>query len=116
MQVNREDLSILSSVLDAYGFSVDKAIDGHEAVTLAASNSYDLVIADMNMKMLDFRAFYVNMLTRFPQLAGKIVLMVGAIGCEDECFLSETRCPFVRKPFLALELLKAVDEVVEAVA
>jgi CheY-like chemotaxis protein len=114
---NREDLSILSSVLWAYGFSVDKATDSHEAVTLANSNMYDLVIVDMDMEMPEnFRAFYVNLLVRFPQLAGKVILMAEKLECECEDFLSETSCPLVRKPFLTLDLLKVVDDVVEAVA
>lgn len=112
---NREDLSMLSSVLSAYGFSVDKAVDGHEAVTLACANKYDLVVADMNMDMLDFRAFYVNLLVRFPRLAGKVILMSEVLECDCENFLSETSCPLVRKPFLTLELLKTVDKVVDAV-
>ena len=112
---NREDLTILSSVLWAYGFSVDKATDSHEAIALASCNEYDLVVADMNMEMLDFRAFYVNLLVRFPRLAGKVILMSEVLECECKNFLSETSCPLVRKPFLTLEFLKTVDNVVEAV-
>lgn len=111
---NREDLSMLSSVLSAYGFSVDKAVDGHEAVTLASCNCYDLVLVDTDMEMLEnFRAFYVSLLLRFPQLAGKVILMSDVLECDCENFLSETSCPLVRKPFLTLELLKTVDKVVE---
>ena len=113
---NREDLTILSSLLWAYGFSVDKAADSREAVALAGSNRYDLVVVDMDMDMSDFRAFYGNLLVTFPQLAGKVILMAEKIKRESEDFLSETSCPFVRKPFLTLELLKTVDGVVENTA
>ncbi|MCK4846940.1 MAG: hypothetical protein KAS88_04645 [Deltaproteobacteria bacterium] len=109
---NREDLNILCSVLLAYGFSVDKASDSHEAIALASQNIYDLAIADMNMETLDLRAFYVNLIARSPALAGRVILMAETLEQSSENFILETTCPLVRKPFMAIEFLKVVDGIV----
>ncbi|GCL65465.1 PAS domain-containing protein [Pseudaquabacterium pictum] len=48
--VNRE---VISSLLHLLGFSVDCAEDGLEAVALAETNHYDLVLMDVQMPRLD---------------------------------------------------------------
>jgi CheY-like chemotaxis protein len=49
-EVNRE---IALALLQGIGFAVDTAVDGQEAVALAAAGTYDLALMDMQMPVMD---------------------------------------------------------------
>ena len=50
---NEENWDMLSRRLQRRGYEVDHAIDGQQAVTLAASSRPDLILMDVNLPVLD---------------------------------------------------------------
>jgi DNA-binding response OmpR family regulator len=46
-------LKLFSRLFDSHGFAVTVATDGRDGCTLAQTNAYDLVLADLNMPHLD---------------------------------------------------------------
>lgn len=50
---NKVNLYITESMLQAWGITVDIAMNGEDAVRLAEENSYDLILMDIQMPVLD---------------------------------------------------------------
>jgi DNA-binding response OmpR family regulator len=85
-QVFRE---LLSKTLAFWGYHVTQAADGHEAWTLFLTNSYDLVITDLKMPLMNGWELSRLIKERSPSTP---VIVVS--GCGDDTNLEKTnmRC------------------------
>ena len=47
-------LNLLEEGLSTYGYAVDKAVNGEEAIEMAYIENYDIIILDINLPKKDF--------------------------------------------------------------
>jgi CheY-like chemotaxis protein len=80
---------------------VDTAADGSDALELLAQGkTYDVLVVDLAMPLVDGRAVYESVRVRFPALLDRIVFLTGgALDSEDEKFLRSVPNEVVEKPF-----------------
>lgn len=103
---NRKITQILSSFIRLFGYGVDEACDGREAVERLLTNRYDMVITDSELASIDgpelckfikshFQGIYIIGISGYPS-ALKDLADAGADAC-------------LAKPF-ALEFLRVLIE------
>ena len=99
-------VAVADALTDA-GFTVDRAADGEEALSLVRERTYDVVVCDLKMPRVDGMAFYRTVKAEAPGLSRRIIFMTGDVaGTEAERFLEETGCRWLAKPFRLTELLR----------
>ena len=94
-----------ADLLEALGYSVDKAVDGLEAVQLFCRNpaAYDLVLLDATMPRMSGPEALEGMLSLRPGL--RAVLCTGySAEAEKEAHLAEGFARVLQKPFTLQEL------------
>jgi CheY-like chemotaxis protein len=73
-------------------------------------HTYDLVISDTKMPVLDGEGFYGELERRFPQLRGRIILLTGdVLSREKREFMARSGAPFLMKPFDLDDLRQTVQ-------
>jgi CheY-like chemotaxis protein len=103
-------VAVTDALRDA-GHSVERAVDGEEALARINSGTFDLVICDLKMPRLDGKAFYRALLVASPTLARRVVFMTGDVaGTDAEQFLNETGCRWLAKPFRLADLVRTVRD------
>jgi two-component system, cell cycle sensor histidine kinase and response regulator CckA len=80
---------------------VDTAADGAQAIELLGrGNTYDVLLVDLAMPLVDGRALYETVRTRFPAQLDRIVFLTGGAFTSDaEEFLRSIPNEVVEKPF-----------------
>jgi CheY-like chemotaxis protein len=111
--VNRHCVCVL---LRNEGYSPDLAGNGQEAVDLAASTSYDLILMDLEMPVLA-GIDAVRIIRRLEQASGRrsvIVAVTGnAAGGADEAACYEAGMDaFFSKPLRCDELLRLLNQII----
>ncbi len=101
--------NLLSAVLHDANFDLVEAVDGHEALTLAASDPPDVVVLDVMMPGID--GYEVcRMLRADPDFATTRIVILTAKntpGARDEAFRAGADA-FFTKPFSPLDLIETV--------
>jgi two-component system NtrC family sensor kinase len=101
----------LAEILEHYGFLVDIAGSGHEALTLIQANPYDGVLSDIRMPGLNGMELYRQLATLKPELANRFVVVTGDdLSGSVRAFLDETRVPVIEKPFGPADVRKVLRE------
>jgi CheY-like chemotaxis protein len=92
---------LLSEAFEVDGHTVDIAGNGAEALEKLAHRSYDLIVTDTKMPVLNGEAFYRELQRRFPApLRPRIIFLTGdVLTREKQEFLEGTGAPFLAKPF-----------------
>lgn len=109
-----EIASLISSVLQRAGHTVDLAADGQAALDLLRDSPapYDLVITDSNMPGVSGIELIGHLRkTNFP---GKIILLSGYAAEQEEEYQVFNIDRIVQKPFAFAELIGAVSQVTAA--
>ena len=91
---------LLVEALSADGHIVEPAENGTAALELFEGQSYDLVVSDLQMPVMDGPKLYEEIRKRRPDSAASFVFITG----EDEApsyrqFLKDSKLPVVAKPF-----------------
>jgi two-component system, cell cycle sensor histidine kinase and response regulator CckA len=103
----------LSDALTDAGYSVERAVDGEQALARASGSAFDLVICDLRMPRLDGPSFYRAIAASAPSLARRVIFVTGDIvGTDTSRFLEESGCRWLAKPFRLADLLRVTREVV----
>jgi len=105
---------ILKRYLEREGYSVDEACDGVDALTLAESKSYDLVVSDLIMPGKEGLETIKELLSKQPGLKIIAISGGGVLG-SNSCLNLARRFGAVRtfsKPFDVAELVDAVNELI----
>lgn len=102
----RAILRALSAALDARGYRVDVAVDGHAAVAQAASVAPDLIILDLGLPDIDG----IEVCRRVRAWSEVPIIVLTAEGSDDAKVraLDEGADDYVTKPFSTPELLARV--------
>jgi DNA-binding response OmpR family regulator len=96
----------LERVLRGMGYDVVTAADAQLAYEVLHEMDVDLVLLDLHMPQMAGDTFFVALVSRWPRLADRIVLMTGDTFAEMDHWPRELlACPLLLKPF-TLEMLR----------
>jgi len=98
-------LQVLETVLSGDGYQVITAADGDGAVELARTDSFDLIMLDVQMPKLDGLAA-ARLLRREPKLANVPIVMLTARTADKdiEAAFAEGVTDYITKPFAVAQL------------
>jgi len=98
-------------LLTEFGYQVESAGSGSEALSLLDERSYALILTDLRMPEVDGEGLYQKIAHTWPHLASRMVFVTG-----DEpspalaMFFGAQKVPILRKPFTHDELRRLVEE------
>jgi CheY-like chemotaxis protein len=100
---------LMSRVLAREGHHVDVVVHGAAALEALKASSYDLVICNIRMPVMDGPTLYARVLDRDKALAGRFVFCTGDIVSPDvRSFLLSINQPVLIKPFSIANLRETV--------
>jgi CheY-like chemotaxis protein len=105
----------MRALLEAFGYAVSVAVNGHEAVQLARAEQPDLILMDMMMPELDgFEA--TRILRQDSRTASIPIIAVTAMEGARQLALQAGANDFVRKPIDTRALLAKIKNWVDGAA
>jgi PAS domain S-box-containing protein len=101
---------VLGKIIKKWGFTYDRVLNGQEAVEAVKNNSYDCILMDIQMPVMDgFEATTeIKKFSEIPVIALTAAAKLEIMEKIDECGFEG----FVAKPIDAAELLKRIKEVI----
>jgi CheY-like chemotaxis protein len=103
---------LIGDMLMADGQDVDIVSTGRAALEKLAAGTYDLIVSDLRMPVLDGKGLYHELEKRHPEMIQRIVYVTGsALDPGNEEFLTATRVPWIAKPFTITDLHKLTQGV-----
>jgi CheY-like chemotaxis protein len=100
---------MLADILLADGHQVEKVVNGREALELLTERSFDLIISDLIMPVLDGPGLYDALRRQNPDMANRLVFITGdTLGPTARRFLRQAGRPVIEKPFVPEEMRRAV--------
>ena len=103
---------LLGGILQMDGHRVDTASNGKEALERLARRSYDMIITDIKMPVMDGRELYQWLLERDGALAGRTIFITGdTVNSETRTFLQRIPNQCLAKPFRVREVREAIAAV-----
>jgi two-component system, NtrC family, sensor kinase len=107
-------LHYMRATLEAWGHIPVVAADGEEALSLACSEPFDLIISDLRMPRFGGREFYEELSRRDPGIAARLVFSTGdTVRGDTLAFLETLDRPYLHKPFSLAELRTLLADVVQ---
>lgn len=107
-----DDLMVCRSMgkcLERVGFRTVTAASAEQALTLTASERFDVVVTDHNMPEMSGAELIERLLATDPTLRGRIILTSGDLHSEaNEALMARTGAKGLQKPFQVAELALAV--------
>ena len=102
---------LMVEALSADGHTVDPAEDGMAALKLLETQTYDLVVSDLQMPQVDGPKLYQEIRRLRPDATPFFVFITG----EDEApgyrkFLTDSKAPVVTKPFKLKEFRQMLEK------
>lgn len=101
-------------MLSLNGYDPDTAADGQEALDKIAQHSYDAIISDVHMPVLNGRELFDACQERFPEAANRIIFITGAWYADSEGMCQETGRPYLLKSFAWDQLNRTLQQVFES--
>ena len=107
-------LHYMRATLEAWGHIPVVAGDGEEALSLASSEQFDLIISDLRMPRYGGREFYEELTRRNPAVAARLIFSTGdTVRGDTLAFLETLDRPYLHKPFSLAELRTLLADVVQ---
>jgi len=104
-----EIAELVGEMLRRDGHTAHLAPNGGVALEMLAGRSYDLVLSDTKMPILDGLALYREIEQRFPSLRGRVIFVTGDVLDEEkQQLLAATGAPVITKPFSLNDVRVAV--------
>ena len=106
---------LLAEILSYDGNTVDTVENGALAFEQLQRRSYDLIVSDLRMPVLDGPGLYRALRQSYPDLLEKLLFVTG--NAEDPTlgrFLKDTGVTYVSKPFTIETIQRAADRVLRA--
>jgi two-component system NtrC family sensor kinase len=105
-------VKLLTQVLAREGYVVGTAADGEEALKLARSGAYDVIVADLWMPRLDGIALFRRLEKEAPELAKRMIFTTGDTFSEEaQEFLGQRPQRYLKKPMANEDVARLVAEV-----
>jgi two-component system sensor histidine kinase/response regulator len=104
-----EIANVLAETLQREGHITQIAPNGRVALDMLAQRSYDLIITDTKMPLLDGVGLYREIERRFAPLRGRVMFVTGDVLDEEkQNFLAKTEATVITKPFNLSDVRAAV--------
>lgn len=98
-------LELLTDLVTRFGYSVERAPSGSEALTKLADGEFDGILLDIHLYDMDGREVYQKIKVRSFDLARRTVFVTGDLGNpQTASFIQETGNLCLQKPFTVMEL------------
>jgi adenylate cyclase len=103
-----ENVRLLEAVLEAHGYDVVSATDGHTALELSRSASPDLVLLDVMMPEPDGYAVCTQLREHEETAVLPVIMLTASVGSEKTRAIEAGADDFIPKPFNREELLTRI--------
>jgi signal transduction histidine kinase/CheY-like chemotaxis protein len=104
-----EIAAVIAEMLQRDGHTAHVAANGRMALEMLADRSYDLVVTDTKMPILDGVGLYGEVGHRFPSMRGRMVFVTGDVLDEEKQeLLAATGAPVIAKPFSLSDVRSAI--------
>jgi CheY-like chemotaxis protein len=100
----------LSDLLDSYG-EIDIAYNGQEALAKVAFASFNAVISDVNMPVMDGIEFYRAAVKNDPGIKDRFMFFTSSFETKHLNFFIDNDVPFLFKPAQAGEIISMVTRI-----
>jgi CheY-like chemotaxis protein len=108
-----EIAAVIAEALERDGHKADVATNGALALTMLGMRSYDLVLSDTRMPVMDGEAFFAELVRRDPTFRRRVIFLTGdVLSREKRAFLERTGAPFLTKPCDLGDVRRLVQRVV----
>ena len=108
-------LRALTGLLRRDGYRVGTASNGQHALTQLQEQPYDVILCDLHMPELDGPAFYAILARHYPALRQRVIFLTGdTLGVANRMFLTQSGCPWLRKPCPIATIRRAIQQVLQA--
>lgn len=98
-------LHYLRATLEAWGHTVETAMDGQAGLERALAEPFDLILSDLRMPRVGGREFYEQLTVRSPDAARRVAFSTGdTVRGDTMAFLEAQGRPCLQKPFSLAEL------------
>lgn len=95
-------------ILTGAGHEVTVTANGVAAMQRLKSAQFDLVLADLEMPLLDGIGLYNAVLNEYPYLTDRFLFITGRLTPTNQTVLEGWNAEYILKPFSVKELLKRV--------
>jgi PAS domain S-box-containing protein len=103
-------ISLLKTVLEESGHTVDIAVNGKEAIHNRDLGSYDLIVCDIRMPDMNGVEFFEELRKSHPGLTGRVIFITGDPSRKTAEFLDRVGNPYLIKPFKIEKFKDQVNE------
>jgi adenylate cyclase len=103
-----ENVRLLEAVLEAHGYDIVSATDGHAALELAVSAKPDLVLLDVMMPQPDGLAVCRQLREQEETAVMPVIMLTASEGSEKKTAIEAGADDFIPKPFNRDELLTRI--------
>ena len=108
---NELNIDLLVRIVKSFGFTVDAATNGKEAIDLVHKNVYDLIFMDHMMPVIDgVEAMHIMRDEGLCDLTPIIVVTANAVRGEKEKYLKEGFDSYIPKPFSNGSILRVIGK------
>jgi signal transduction histidine kinase len=105
---------LLVEILEADGFQVDRVGNGAEGLARLEQQTYDVILSDTQMPVLDGLAFFKEIERRYPALRRRIAFVSGdVLNAEKRAFVERAGVPLLAKPFDRDQVRQTVQRLLE---
>ena len=106
----RDVATLLADLLQADGHEVETAPNGEIALEMLGRRSYDAILSDTKMPVMDGQVLFSQLERRHPALCRRIAFLTGdVLSADKRAFLAETGVPTLMKPFGLDEVRRIVN-------
>jgi CheY-like chemotaxis protein len=103
----------LVEILRSNGHEADVAANGRQGLERALSATYDLILSDIRMPVLDGPRFYEALQRERPDMIGRIAFITGdTLSSEIQSFLNRTGALYLDKPFVPEDVMRVLSQAI----
>lgn len=104
----------LADLLEPQGHDIDLAANGAIALDKLRKKSFDVIISDLRMPVMDGPTMHAELKKNLPQYLNKIIYVTGdTLSPHVNAFLSATPVPVIEKPYRLADVQKALSKLLK---
>ena len=104
----------LADLLEPEGHTVDLAANGAIAFAKLQKNTFDVIISDLRMPVMDGPTLYKTLAQALPVYLNRIIYVTGdTLSAHVQSFLSEHPVLVVEKPYRLVDIHHAIEEILK---
>jgi CheY-like chemotaxis protein len=105
---------VLGEILEADDHQVATSRNGAEALRRLETDTFDAILSDLRMPVLDGPDFYHEVARRYPALRERFIFLTGdTLDARISAFLAGRDAPIINKPFALEDVRAAIQRLFE---